>query len=368
MTRNSLCCLALLGLALPTEAHAVDFSFKLEPDVAIPLTSPQTDHYGVGAGESLKALFGVTPFLDIGPTASFHLLPANAPLAESGVVWGLGGGVRLKRSHAAESAAGLSPWLDADLFYMRTGALNRPGFDAAVGLAVPIGEARTFWLGPFARYSQVVQTPDRTDYDNHDARILSIGLSFEAGTGRKHPVTAAPVATQTAVVPATQVACQCVDTDTDGIPDTIDHCPEVVGPMDNWGCPAYQKIVVQKDKLELKEKLYFAWDEATLEDASFPVLDEVVRALKENKNFRVQVEGHTDSSGPDDHNQTLSERRAEAVLGYLVSHGIAKERLVSKGFASSVPVDTNTTAAGRENNRRVEFVVSFLILNAGIAK
>jgi OOP family OmpA-OmpF porin len=135
--------------------------------------------------------------------------------------------------------------------------------------------------------------------------------------------------------------------------------------MENSGCPAYKRIVVTPDKLELKEKLYFAWDQAVLQDISFPVLDEVVQALKDNIGFRVQVEGHTSSEGADDHNQTLSEKRADAVLDYLVAHGIAKERLVSKGFSSSVPADTNATVAGRENNRRVEFVVHFLILNAG---
>jgi OOP family OmpA-OmpF porin len=90
-----------------------------------------------------------------------------------------------------------------------------------------------------------------------------------------------------------------------------------------------------------------------------------VQALKDNKTFRVEVEGHADSTGPDDHNQTLSEKRAAAVLDYLAAHGVAKDRLSSKGFSSSVPIDTNATVAGRENNRRVEFVVNFTILNAG---
>jgi outer membrane protein OmpA-like peptidoglycan-associated protein len=64
----------------------------------------------------------------------------------------------------------------------------------------------------------------------------------------------------------------------------------------------------------------------------------------------------------------LSEQRATAVLEYLTSHGIANDRLVSKGFSSSVPRDTNGTVAGRENNRRVEFVVSFVILKTDGAK
>ena len=89
----------------------------------------------------------------------------------------------------------------------------------------------------------------------------------------------------------------------------------------------------------------------------------MVQALKDNRGFRVQIEGHSDSSGPDERNQTLSEQRADAVLRYLRDHGIAGERLSSRGFGSSEPSDSNKTAAGRESNRRVEFVVQFIILD-----
>jgi len=157
----------------------------------------------------------------------------------------------------------------------------------------------------------------------------------------------------------------CADRDSDDVPDKVDRCPDVAGPVDNWGCPAYKKITVGKDKLELKERLYFAWNQATVQEVSFPVLDEVVQALKDNKSFRVQVEGHSSSEGGDDRNQTLSEKRAAAVLDYLVAHGISKDRLDSKGFSSSVPADTNATVAGRENNRRVEFLVHFNIIPEG---
>jgi OOP family OmpA-OmpF porin len=88
----------------------------------------------------------------------------------------------------------------------------------------------------------------------------------------------------------------------------------------------------------------------------------VVRALRDNPGFRVQVDGHASSEGSDAYNQTLSEQRADAVLGYLVAHGVASERVVAKGFSSSMPIDTNGTRAGRELNRRVEFVVEFIIL------
>ncbi|MES2644463.1 MAG: OmpA family protein [Myxococcota bacterium] len=364
--------LALALLAIPTAAHAVDVAFKLEPDVMVPLSAPQSDRFGVGGGEALKVLFGLTPWLDIGPTASFHLLPGAEADMDTGVVWGFGGGLRLKRPHDAESVGGISPWLDADALYVRTGELARPGFDAAVGVSFPVGASRTFWIGPFVRYLHVGQPETRAGFDNHDAKLLSFGISLEAGNGiKRDAVPAAPtVVTHTEVVPCPTCpeVVACADTDKDGIPDTVDRCPDVVGNADDYGCPTYKKVVVKKDKLELKEKLYFAYDAATLEAASFPVLDEVVQALEDNKGFRVQVEGHTDSTGGDAHNQTLSEARAKAVLDYLVSHGIAQERLVSKGFSSSVPIDTNATVSGRENNRRVEFMVNFILLNDGSAK
>jgi outer membrane protein OmpA-like peptidoglycan-associated protein len=347
--------LLLVLLGLTPVARATDFALKLEPGLAIPLSDPQADLYNVGGGQSLKALFGLTPFLDVGPSASFMMLPASTSGAEAGVVWGLGAGLRLKRPHDEQTFGGLSPWFDADLLYVRTGELNRTGLDAALGVSAPVGDLRAFWIGPFVRYLQVFQ-PDRAGFDNHDAKILTIGLSLEVGSG---------VARVNELQTVTKDVLSCPDRDGDGVPDSVDRCPEVVGNSDNWGCPEYKKIVVRRDRLELKEKLYFAWDQATLEEASFPVLDEVVQALKDNKSFRVQVEGHADSSGPDDHNQTLSEKRAAAVLDYLAAHGIAKDRLSSKGFSSSVPIDTNATVAGRENNRRVEFVVNFTILNAG---
>ncbi len=359
-------CAALVTLGfmtVPATAAAQGPSFHLEPGLAIPLTAPQTDAYKVGGGQSAKLLFGLTPWLDIGPNASFLLLPAKEENAESGIVWGFGGGLRIKRPHDATSFSGISPWFDADALYIRTGDLNRPGFDAALGLAVPVGEARALWVGPFVRYLQVMQ-PERAGFDNGDAQILSLGVSFEVGQGVRRPSNEPRAYIPEPVVKIVSV---CGDRDNDGIADDLDRCPDVAGRKDTHGCPPYEKVVVQPDKIELKERIYFAWNEAKLEDASLPVLDEVVQAMKDNKGFRVKIQGHADSSGGDDHNQTLSEQRAQAVMDYLVAHGVAKDRLVSTGFSSSVPTSTNDTAGGREDNRRVQFVVQFILLNDGSA-
>lgn len=363
--------LALVLFALPLRAEAGEVSLKIEPDVAIPVSKPQSELFGAGGGESMKVLFGITPWLDIGPTASFQLLPGRAAGTDSGTIWGLGGGLRLKRSHAAESGRGISPWFDADVFYVRTGTLNRPGFDAAIGASVPVGETRSFWIGPFVRYLQVVQAPDRAGFDNRDSRTLAVGLTLEVSSGIKRepaPVAEPVVVREVAPCPACEPVLVCSDRDKDGMPDSVDRCPDVVGLVEDWGCPVYKNIVVHEGRIELKEKIYFAFDLATIEEVSYRVLDDVVQAMKDGQGFRVDIGGHTDSAGSDAYNQGLSERRAGAVVDYLVAHGVPKERLTSKGFGESVPIDDNKTVSGRENNRRVEFLVQPTTATEGGAK
>jgi outer membrane protein OmpA-like peptidoglycan-associated protein len=233
---------------------------------------------------------------------------------------------------------------------------------------MPIGRSRVFWLGPFVRYLQIMQGA-RVGFDSGDAMILTLGVSLEVGPGirresqRPNLYGAAPPAPEVRTVDREVFVC--ADGDKDEIPDKVDRCPDVVGSADNWGCPEYKKVVVKRDKLDLKEKLFFAWNQAVLQEVSYPVLDEVVQALKENKSFRVQVQGHSSAEGSPEHNQTLSEKRAQAVIDYLVAHGVDKERLTSKGLADTVPIDSNATVAGRENNRRVEFVVNTAIIEDG---
>ena len=345
------------------------FTLKVEPGLAIPLTDPQSTLFNIGGSQTLKALWSINRHLGVGPSASFMALPAEASPNAAGTAWTFGASLRLKRPRDLpddDRFYNLSPWVDADLLYVRTGDLNRPAFAAAAGLAAPLGKSRIFWLGPFVRYMHILQQA-RSGFDSSDAKVLIVGLSLEVGSGVEREPAAVAVAEPAPIVNKEVVTCPdaCPDRDKDTVPDVVDRCPDVVGTTDNWGCPAYKKLVVKPDKLELKEKLYFAWNQATLQEASFPVLDEVVQALNDNKNFRVQVEGHSSSEGGDERNQSLSEKRAGAVLDYLAAHGIAKDRLISKGFGSSVPLDTNGTVAGRENNRRVEFVVNFIIVNDG---
>lgn len=88
-------------------------------------------------------------------------------------------------------------------------------------------------------------------------------------------------------------------------------------------------------------------------------LDDVAEILKANPHVKVRIDGHTDSAGTDAHNQGLSERRANAVMEYLVSEGIAQSRLRAKGLGESQPIRPNDTPENMLINRRVELTTHF---------
>ncbi|MCU0460005.1 MAG: OmpA family protein [Bacteroidales bacterium] len=100
----------------------------------------------------------------------------------------------------------------------------------------------------------------------------------------------------------------------------------------------------------------FDVNKATIKPESMGVINEIVKLMKDHPEISFSVEGHTDSDGETAFNQSLSEKRAEAVAAEMVRLGIDKSRLTSKGFGESAPIDTNTTPEGKANNRRVEFV------------
>ncbi len=100
----------------------------------------------------------------------------------------------------------------------------------------------------------------------------------------------------------------------------------------------------------------FDLNSAVIRPESKPVLDEVLEMLNSEPAWKLTIEGHTDSSGNAEYNQSLSLKRAEAVKAYLVEAGIDSGRLTSKGFGSSKPVADNGSELGRAQNRRVELV------------
>ena len=99
----------------------------------------------------------------------------------------------------------------------------------------------------------------------------------------------------------------------------------------------------------------FESGKAVLLKQSYAVLDEVVSVMNTYPEYSLNIGGHTDNQGDDKLNQQLSERRAKACYDYLISKGIAAGRVASAGYGETKPVGNNSTAAGREQNRRVEF-------------
>jgi outer membrane protein OmpA-like peptidoglycan-associated protein len=329
----------------PARMPSHPMSLRLEPGLALAVSSPQSDRTDPGFGQTIKLFIGLNRFLEVGPSGTFTTLPTTQDMGDAGTSWSVGGGARLMRPR--DSAPGrrgilaMSPWIDADLLYVRTGDLDRPGFATAVGVAVPLDQRRRLWLGPYVRYFQIVQG-ERDGFDNRDAKLLTFGLSLEVGPGLHTPARVSAVVAPPLAVVAEPPA-----------PEPV-AAPAAVEPV---------AIAPPPEKIEVKQKIAFEWNSARLRDDSGPALDEVVLALQQNPAFRVEVEGHASSDGDDDHNQKLSESRATSVLDYLSAHGVARDRLASRGFSSSTPLHSNATLAGRQSNRRVEFTVSFILVS-----
>jgi outer membrane protein OmpA-like peptidoglycan-associated protein len=123
--------------------------------------------------------------------------------------------------------------------------------------------------------------------------------------------------------------------------------------------PEPPPVVVKKERIELDRTIQFEPYSATLIDDSKALLDEVAAVLNKHPEIKlVQIEGHTDSKLDTRYNQKLSEKRANAVRTYLVAQGIAKSRLVTKGFGETKPIGDNTTWKGRFQNRRVDLKIT----------
>jgi OmpA-OmpF porin, OOP family len=110
--------------------------------------------------------------------------------------------------------------------------------------------------------------------------------------------------------------------------------------------------------MTLQEGVLFEYDKAELKPGAMRNLEPLVTFLREHPERTLVIEGHTDSTGSDAYNQELSSRRAEAVRNFLITNGISSDRVMARGYGEAYPVTTNTTEAGRQQNRRVEVVIA----------
>ena len=153
--------------------------------------------------------------------------------------------------------------------------------------------------------------------------------------------------------PAENNGCPWPDRDGDGVLDKDDQCPDVPGTVANNGCPEVTVEII-KQLNEYSKTILFDLGKATIRTESYAVLQSIVDIMKEYPNASFEIEGHTDSSGSLQLNERLSKERAASVKDYLVSIGMDPSRLTSEGYGPARPIATNNTAAGRQQNRRVE--------------
>jgi outer membrane protein OmpA-like peptidoglycan-associated protein len=131
-----------------------------------------------------------------------------------------------------------------------------------------------------------------------------------------------------------------------------------VGNCPHWSSKGGAQERMTKELEELgRTRVYginFDTDSDVLKSESKPTIDKIAALLKANAGWALSIEGHTDNTGGEVHNKTLSEQRANAVKTYLVTAGIDASRLTTAGLGATVPLGDNNTAAGRAQNRRVE--------------
>jgi len=162
-----------------------------------------------------------------------------------------------------------------------------------------------------------------------------------------------------------------LDSDKDGVPDYRDKCPDTPAgvKVDQDGCPqvelkkeaaAVEKELIEKGRARIDIK--FDFNKAVVKPQYHDELQKFADVLKAHPELHVVIEGYTDSVGDDAYNLKLSEKRAASVRKYLIKKfGVDESRVSSKGYGETKPIDTNKTAKGRANNRRVEAVVDYII-------
>ncbi|WP_025146412.1 OmpA family protein [Pedobacter jeongneungensis] len=164
-----------------------------------------------------------------------------------------------------------------------------------------------------------------------------------------------------------QYAKDLADDDNDGVANKFDKCPGTAAAtvVDGSGCPlAAPKTIIREttviteaDRKVVKDaisNLEFDLGKSTIRSKSYTTLNRVAALLIE-KNFSLKLAGHTDNTGSRELNLRLSKERAESVKTYLVSQGVNASRVEATGYGPDQPISTNKTAAGRQENRRVEF-------------
>jgi OOP family OmpA-OmpF porin len=228
----------------------------------------------------------------------------------------------------------------ADNLYWRIAARNyaymdRPFGDSDVGVDTGI----LFYFG--GNKSASSSAPSRSTASPAPA-------AASPGASTRRPAT-------TASEPARRTETPIADADQDGVADARDRCPETPRnyAVDENGCPIPVEEVARVELV-----VNFDFDRSEVKAEYFDEIEEVAEFMRQYEDTVVELEGHTDSRGTDQYNQGLSERRANAVRQVMIDRfGISAGRITATGYGESQPIASNSTDAGRAENRRVITVV-----------
>ena len=156
--------------------------------------------------------------------------------------------------------------------------------------------------------------------------------------------------------------CPDPDNDHDRILDVNDKCPNEPetynGFEDEDGCPDKGMVIVQRGKLEILDKIYFETDKDVIMDRSLPLIDAIAATIKGHPEIAlIEIQGHADERGDDEHNLDLTDRRAHSVMRALEDRGVELGRLRARGYGETRPVCTQHNEDCWSKNRRVEFII-----------
>jgi len=315
------------------------------------ITEPQSSELGWGGGAAVVLDVPVAKFmgLEVGGAAlgmTQGAPPENPAFAQrqAGTVFGALGGVRL-------SHGGL--WLDGQAGIAATGNGAQPIVQIGFGYDIHVRDR--WYMGPYIGYTQVADLGD--NLRPGDARILLFG--FQVSLGKQN--AAPPPAILAKAPPPKRVVQLPPDRDADGVADTEDACPDVMGiptpqePSTN-GCPPTTLKIVD-DRIELNDRIYFDFDSPRVKDRSLPLLKEIAEYIQARGDIeQVDVDGYADQIGSAEYNLELSRMRAENVKAWLLRYGVAS-RCETHGYGESHPRVKGHTVEELQGNRRVEFYV-----------
>ncbi len=220
-------------------------------------------------------------------------------------------------------------WFDPYIYgsggFININAQNKNNISAGIGLNI--------WIGKVVALN--IESGYNYGFGYERSYYSSVGIKFRFGKKK--------VST--------------IDTDGDGIPDEDDLCPDEPGIADRAGCPALtrgEKRRINRSLNKNAENIKFERADVGIVDTCKIYLDNIANTLKRHTSLKISIECHTDTTGYESFNITLSQERAQAVKKYIVDKGVENSRIRSKGFGSSVPRADNKTILGRAKNRRVE--------------